>query len=79
MGEQPLVIFINAQHISRRMKKIECIYEKGVLIPLEKLDIPERSRVVLSIKEIKTMDDLKLHGYLRLLREGEDAEELFEL
>ena len=59
------------------MKKIECIYEKGVLIPLEKLDLPERAKVVLSIKEIKT-DDLKLHSYLRLLREGEDTEELFE-
>ena len=61
------------------MKRIECIYEKGVLIPLEKLNIPERSKVTLSIEEIKTIDDLKLHGYLKLLREGEDAEELFEL
>ncbi len=61
------------------MRKVECIYEKGVLIPLEKLDIPERSKVVLSIEEVKTTDNLKLHGYLKLLREGEDAEELFEL
>ena len=62
----------------RYMRKIECIYERGVLIPLKKLDIPERSKVTLSIEEVKTMDDLKLHGYLKLLREGEDAEELFE-
>jgi len=61
------------------MRKVECIYEKGVLIPLEKLDIPERSKVVLSIEEVKTIDDLKLHGYLKLLKEGKDAEELFEL
>ncbi|ADC65836.1 Protein of unknown function DUF104 [Ferroglobus placidus DSM 10642] len=61
------------------MRKIECIYEKGVLIPLEKLDIPERSKVVLSIGEAKTIDELKLHGYLKILKEGEDAEELFEL
>ena len=60
------------------MKRVECIYEKGVLIPLEKLDIPERSKVVLSIEEVKTTDDLKLYGYTKLLREGEDAEELFE-
>ena len=60
------------------MKRIECIYEKGVLIHLEKLDIPERSKVVLSIEEVKTTDDLKLYGYTKLLREGEDAEELFE-
>lgn len=60
-------------------KRIECIYEKGVLIPLSKLNIPERSKVVLSIEEIKTLNNLKLHGYLKLLREGEDAEELFEL
>lgn len=61
------------------MKKVECIYEKGVLIPLEKLDIPERSIVVLNIEEVRRLDDMKLHGYLRLLREGKDAEELFEL
>jgi predicted DNA-binding antitoxin AbrB/MazE fold protein len=61
------------------MKKVECIYEKGVLLPLEKLDIPERSKVVLSIEEVKTIDNLKLHGYLKFLKEGEDAEELFEL
>ncbi|WP_202318609.1 antitoxin family protein [Archaeoglobus neptunius] len=60
-------------------KKIECIYEKGVLIPLIKLDVPERSKVILSIEEVKTLNDLKLHGYFKLLREGEDAEELFEL
>jgi len=61
------------------MKKVECIYEKGVLIPLEKLDIPDRSKVVLSIEEVKIIDNLKLHGYLKLLREDEDAENLFEL
>ncbi len=60
-------------------KRIECIYEKGVLIPLSKLNIPERSKVVLSIEEIKILNNLKLHGYLKLLRESEDAEELFEL
>ena len=61
------------------MKKIECIYERGVLIPLEKLDIPERSKVTLSIEEVEVIDDLKLYSYLKLLREGEDAENLFEL
>ncbi len=60
------------------MKRIECIYERGVFIPLEKPDLPERAKVVLNIEDVKTIDDLKLHGYLRLLREGEDAEELFE-
>jgi len=60
------------------MKKIECIYEKGVLNPLEKLDIPERSKVTLSIEEIKFIDDLKRYSYFKLLREGEDAEDLFE-
>ncbi len=65
--------------IVHAMRKVECIYEKGVLIPLEKLDIPERSIVVLNIEEVRRLDDMKLHGYLRLLREGEDAEELFEL
>ncbi len=61
------------------MKKIECIYEKGVLIPLKKLNIPERSKVVLILEEIEVVDDLKRYSYFKLLREGEDAENLFEL
>jgi len=60
------------------MKRIECIYERGVLIPLEKLDLPERSRVVLSIEEVKKLDNLRLYGYLKLLKEGSNAEDLFE-
>jgi len=54
--------------------RIECIYEKGVLIPLKKF---EYSRAIKS--SFKYSDDLKLHGYLKLLKEGEGAEELFEL
>jgi|Deesub1362A_J573_1020465.scaffolds.fasta_scaffold01946_3 predicted DNA-binding antitoxin AbrB/MazE fold protein len=57
---------------------IECVYKGGVLIPTEKLEIPESSRVILKIEGIKTLNDLKLLSYIKLLREGEDAEELFE-
>jgi len=58
---------------------IEAIYDKGVLIPTRKLEIPERSRVVLRIESIEPQDDLKLVSYIKLLKEGEDAEELFKV
>ncbi len=64
--------------IYMKMKKIECIYGKGVLIPLEKLNIPERTKVTLSIEDVKVIDDLKLYSYFRPSGEGEDAEDLFE-
>ncbi len=57
---------------------IEALYEKGVFIPIEKLELPERSKVTLKIEKIQSLDNLKLQSYIRLLREGEDAEEIFE-
>lgn len=56
---------------------IEALYEKGVFIPIEKLQLPERSKVILKIEEIQSLD-LELQSYIKLLREGEDAEEIFE-
>jgi len=58
---------------------IEAIYEKGVLIPTKKINIPERSVVLLKIESVETQDDLKAISYIKLLREGEDAEQLFEI
>jgi len=57
---------------------IESVYEKGVFIPTRKLEIPERSKVTLRIEKIKSVNDLKLVSYIKLMKEGEDAEELFE-
>ena len=57
---------------------IEAIFERGVLIPLKKLNIPERSKITLIVEKTERIDDLKFLSYTKLLREGEDAEELFE-
>ena len=57
---------------------IESLYEKGIFIPTRKLEIPERSKVTLRIGKIKSADDLKLVSYIKLMKEGEEAEKLFE-
>ena len=59
-------------------EEIEAIYERGVFLPLKEIKIPERSKVLLKIKEVTQVDELKLLSYLKLLREGEEADELFE-
>ncbi|MEE8358601.1 MAG: antitoxin family protein [Candidatus Hydrothermarchaeales archaeon] len=59
-------------------KAIEAIYEKGVFIPTEKPEIPERSKVIIRIEKLETTDEMKILSYARLMTEGEDAEELFE-
>jgi len=61
------------------MKQIEAIYKGGVLIPIQELDIPENSKVIIKIEKVEKMDSLKMYGYLKLLKEGEDATELFEI
>ena len=60
-------------------KEIVAIYWGDVIIPLKKLDIPPGSRIRILIEEVETRDPMKELGYLKLLQEGEDAEELFEL
>ncbi len=49
-----------------------------MIIPLKKLNIPPGSRIKLSIEKVEVRDAMKELGYLKLLQEGEDAEELFE-
>jgi len=57
---------------------IEAVYSKGVFVPLKKIKIPERSKVLLRIEKITQIDSLKLLSYFKLLKEGEDAEDIFE-
>jgi len=57
---------------------IEAVYEKGVFVPLKEVKIPERSKVLLRVEKITRIDSLKLLSYLKLLKEGEDAEDIFE-
>ena len=61
------------------MSEIEGIVRGGVIIPLRPLKGLEGKRVRIRIVEVEGADPEKLYSYLRLLREGEDAEELFEI
>ncbi len=60
-------------------KVIVAVYRGDVIIPLEKLNIPQGARLRIRIEKIEERDALKELGYLKLLKEGEDAEELFEI
>ncbi len=61
------------------MSEIEGIVKGGVIIPLKPLSELEGKKVKIKIIGIEDIDAEKLYSYLRLLREGEDAEELFEI
>ncbi len=49
-----------------------------MIIPLKKLNIPPGSRIKILIEKVEKREPLKDLGYLKLLQEGDDAEELFE-
>jgi len=61
------------------MSEIEGIVKGGVIIPLKPLKELEGKRVRIKIVGVEKIDAEKLYSYLRLLREGEDAEKLFEI
>ncbi len=61
------------------MSEIEGIVKGGVIIPLKPLRELEGKKVRVKIIDVKDVDAAKLYSYIRLLREGEDAEELFEI
>ena len=61
------------------MSEIEAIVRGGVIIPLKPIRELEGKRIKLRIVEVEGIDAKKLYSYIRLLREGEDAEELFEI
>ncbi|EEB75010.1 MULTISPECIES: antitoxin family protein [unclassified Thermococcus] len=60
-------------------KVIVAVYRGDVIVPLEKLNLPPGAKLRIRIEGIETKDELKELGYLKLLQEGEDAEELFEI
>ncbi len=60
-------------------KVIVAVYRGDVIIPLEKLNIPQGAKLRIRIEEIEERDALRELGYLKLLKEGEDAKELFEI
>ncbi len=61
------------------MSEIEGIVKGGVIIPLKSLRELEGKKVKIRIIDVESIDAEKLYSYIRLLREGEDAEELFEI
>ena len=61
------------------MSELEGIVKDGVIIPLKPLTELEGKKVKIKIVEVEGVDAEKFYSYLRLLREGEDAEELFEI
>ena len=62
-----------------RVSEIEGIVKGGVIIPLKPLTGLEGKKVKIKIIGVEDVDAEKLYSYFRLLREGEDAEELFEI
>ncbi|BES81680.1 antitoxin AF2212-like protein [Pyrodictium abyssi] len=61
------------------MSEVEAIVRGGVLIPIKPLRELEGKRVRIRIIEVVDAEPEKMYAYLRLLREGDDAEELFEI
>ena len=61
------------------ISEIEGIVKGGVIIPLKPLTELEGKKVTLKIVRIEDVEAEKLYSYPRLLREGDDAEELFEI
>ncbi len=61
------------------MSEVEGIVKGGVIIPLKPLAELEGKKVKIKIVEVESVDADKLHSYLRLLKEGENAEEVFEM
>ena len=61
------------------MSEIEAIVRGGVNISFKPVRELEGKRVKIKIVEIKSEEPEKLYSYLRLLREGKDTEELFEI
>ncbi len=61
------------------MPEIEGIVRGGVIIPLKSLTELEGKKVRIKIVDVEDFDAEKLYAYLRLLREGKDAGELFEI
>ncbi len=50
-----------------------------MVIPLKSLKGLEGKKAMIRIIDVEGIDDVKLYSYIRLLRESEDARELFEI
>ena len=62
------------------MTEVEGVVRGGVIIPFSSLREFEGRRVRIRIIEVSDVEPPeKLYSYVRLLREGEDAEELFKI
>jgi len=61
------------------LTEVEGVVRSGVIIPFSSLREFEGRRVKIRIIEVSEVEPEKLYSYVKLLREGEDAEELFEI
>jgi len=42
------------------------VYERGVLRPEERLDLPERTRLIIAVRRVETTPESESHGRQRL-------------
>ena len=61
------------------MMEIEAIVKGGVIIPTTPIENLEGKKIVLKVLRQESVDPEKMYAYIRLLREGVDAEEYFEI
>ncbi len=61
------------------MAEIEAIVKGGIIIPTTPIGELEGKRVVLKVVKQEGASPEKMYAYIRLLREGADAEEYFEI
>ena len=59
--------------------EIEAVVKGGVIIPTTPIGELEGKKVVLKIVKQENTSPEKMYAYIRLLKEGVDAEEYFEV
>ncbi len=61
------------------MTEIEAVVKGGVIIPTTPIGGLEGKRIVLKVIKEESIDPDRMYAYVRLLKEGVDAEEYFEI
>ncbi|HIP74214.1 MAG TPA: hypothetical protein EYH14_01000 [Euryarchaeota archaeon] len=61
------------------MKEITAIVKGGVIIPTTPVKDLEGKKILVRIIKQESTDPEKMYAYVRLLKEGVDAEEYFEV
>ncbi len=61
------------------MTEIEAIVKGGVIIPTIPIENLEGKKIVIKILRKESVEPEKMYAYIRLLKEGVDTEEYFEI